>query len=230
MKRVSTKEAENVLKRLGEHADQLEKNKYIDCPAMQKDFNTYDKESFKFEDLEVDNVKYIDESFRKDREKKEIEKIKKKNKELSYNEVEEKTDFVKYKQKIKIFGKEYNSYRDAERLSGEPKTTIRRKCFDPNETNYELLKKIPYEKDYAKQSTSIVVDDIVYTSISGKNGAKKALKKRSKTLMKFCNSEKDKNYQFYNSEKHSNLPVYNANNKNNNNNKVERSNDYSERK
>ena len=123
---------ENVLKQLGEHADQLEKNKHIDCPTMQKDFKTYGKKSFKFEELEVSYVKYIDKSFRKQREQEEIEKIKNKNKELSYNEVEEKTYFGKYIQKVKIFVKEYYGYREAERLIRIPKTTIKRKCLKKN--------------------------------------------------------------------------------------------------
>ena len=58
-----------------------------------------------------------------------------------------------------------------------------------------MLEKLPYVKDYERQSTLIVVNDIVYTSISSQNGAKKALKKSYETLMKLCNSKakKDEN-------------------------------------
>ena len=58
-------QSENVLKRLGENADQLEKGKHRDCPAMQNDFKKYRKKDFKFEEIEIDNIIYRDDGFRK---------------------------------------------------------------------------------------------------------------------------------------------------------------------
>lgn len=98
-------QSSNVLSRLGRHADNLENNRH-DCLELQKDFNKFGKIFFKFESLEIDE-KYVNENLRK---KKEQEYIK--GNENIYN-FKSNHNWKFYFQQLKIFGKTYDSLRQA---------------------------------------------------------------------------------------------------------------------
>ena len=146
------------------------------------------------------------------KKKKEKEKIGKIDIAYLYNQPTTKPKFeFKYKQEVLVEGRVCSGIREAERKTNIPKTTIMRNC--KNEIpGYKYLEKVAYTKDYSSQSQPIVHNGLVYSTISGKDGAKKALRKRSETIVKNCQDPNIKDWEFYDPKKHGGLPVYKTEN------------------
>ena len=70
---------------------------------------------------------------------------------------------------------------------------------------YKYLEQLAYNKDYSNQSKPVVHNGIVYTTISGKDGAKKALNKRSETIVENCQNPNMENWEFYDPKKHTQM-------------------------
>ncbi len=183
-------QSSNVLSRLGRHSDNLENNRH-DCLELQKDFNRFGKIFFKFESLEI-GEKYVNENLRKKREQEYI-----KGNENIYNfKLNHNWNF--YSQKLKIFGKTYNSLRQAALSLKESRTQISRKCRDETNIDYVFLEQTNYDKIYKKNSIPCKIDNKIYYSISQ---ASKSLKQSFTTIKKRCKSKKYPNYIFLNDEK-----------------------------
>lgn len=182
-------ESSNVLSRLGKHVSTLENNKH-DCIELQKDFNKFGKEFFKFEALELNN-NYLNENLRKLKEKQYIKQIKN-----SYN-FKDKQNWNFYTQKVKIKGLIYISLRQASSILSESRTNLVRKCKNSKNKDYIFLEKQTYAKAkiYEKNSIACKINNIVYLSISE---ASKNLKHSYETINKRCKSNKYPNYIFLN--------------------------------
>jgi group I intron endonuclease len=102
-------QSSNILSSLRRHVDNLEEDRH-DCLELQKDFDQYGKQFFQFESLEI-NKRYLDESFRKQKENQIIQKM---SKQLCYNKINLNTSF--FTRSVKVEDKKYSSLSNAARV------------------------------------------------------------------------------------------------------------------
>lgn len=137
-------ESSNVLSHLGRHVDNLENQRH-DCLELQKDFNKYGKNNFKFESL------HLGEFYQNRAVRKKIEKEILKNYKNLYNN-QEKKDWPRYSQKVKINNKVYSSLREAAKNLNQSRTHITRKCRDPKNHDFIFLEKAKNEQIYFRKN------------------------------------------------------------------------------
>ena len=181
-------ESSNVLNRLGRHSNDLEKNRH-DCIELQKDFNDFGKQFFKFEALKFD-IKYNNQSFR---QKQEILLIKEISQENCYNRIDIQKSFSA--RSVSVKNKIYNSLNEAARELNESKTNLVRKCLNEENENYKFIKQDSEIKYKFNKSRSCIINGIFYNSL---NQAAKKFNVNHSTIKYRISSKKFPNYKYYN--------------------------------
>lgn len=193
-------QSSNILSRLDKHVDNLENNRH-DCFQLQKDFNNFGKQYFKFETLKF-GIKYNDENFRKEQEILLIKTILKEN---SYNIVDITNSSSA--RSVLIKGKIYNSLNKAAIQLNESRTNLVRKCLNKNNLDYKFIKQTSKLKYRFNKPSSCIINGIFYNSL---NKAAKAFNVNHSAIKYRILSDKFPNYKYFN--------------------EIDRSNDYSDRK
>ena len=190
-------QSENILLRLGRHADLLVKNRHTECPEMQNDFNQFGLNAFRFESLNTSDPNYHDNKFyREKREQEETEKI---PHEYRYNK--QQVNPPTSAQSVKIHGIVYSSIREAERKTNYSKTTIIRN-LNKGVLGFERLDTVLLTE---MRSNKIVIEGIVYPNLTL---ATEVLGKYFNTIKRRLEDAENLDYQYYNDKLHVDLPIY----------------------
>jgi hypothetical protein len=128
-------QSDSVVSRLGSHYDQLIKGRH-ECKTLQNDWNQYGEDQFQFINLSV-GPQWKDLKLRIEAES----KLTSLNANIVYNEViggrRPKKPSDLFKKPVSYKGQVFASRAEARRITGVPDSTIKRRCDDPTNLDWQ---------------------------------------------------------------------------------------------